>query len=65
METTITETKKGLNILKMNRKVLKNWGRPFVAYFIYFPKHISPSQMIKEQSLTVSAFFDRYCIFFI
>jgi hypothetical protein len=55
METTITETKKGLNILKMNRKVLKNWGRPFVAYFIYFPKHISPSQMIKEQN--------RVCIF--
>jgi hypothetical protein len=28
METTIIATKKGLIILKMSRKVLKNWGRP-------------------------------------
>jgi hypothetical protein len=27
METTIIGTKKGLNILKMSRKVLKNWGQ--------------------------------------
>jgi hypothetical protein len=33
METTIIGTKKGLNILKMSRKVLKNWGRPLSNIF--------------------------------
>jgi hypothetical protein len=36
METTIISiigTKKGLNILKMSRKVFKNWGRPFSHTF--------------------------------
>jgi hypothetical protein len=33
METTIIGTKKGLNILKMSRKVLQNWGRPLRHIF--------------------------------
>ena len=33
METTIIGTKKGLNILKMSRKVLRNWGRPLSYIF--------------------------------
>jgi hypothetical protein len=33
VETTIIATKKGLNILKMSRKVLKNWGHPLLHIF--------------------------------
>ena len=33
METTIIGTKKGLNILKMSRKVLQNWGFPLRHIF--------------------------------
>jgi hypothetical protein len=33
METTIIGTKKDLNILKMSRKVLKNWGCPLSHIF--------------------------------
>ena len=33
MKTTIIGTKKGVNILKMSRKVLKKWGRPWSHIF--------------------------------
>ena len=33
MEITIIGTKEGLNILKMSRKVLKNWSHPLSHIF--------------------------------